>query len=581
MTDVTDTKQLLEMLTAQAASQNETLDSSLIRYALYARKSTTDEGKQVRSVEDQIDECMENIVVPKNLNVKEVYREDFSAKESGTRKEFKRMIEDIKLGRIDGVIAWHPDRLARNMKDAGEIIDLLDKREIEDLRFGSFGFENSPAGKMLLGITFVLAKEYSEKLSIDVKRGNKRKLGTGKGIGKFKHGYYRDKNWYYMPDESNFILVKQMFEMALRGESQKNLREWINTQNYTVQKERGTKAVEHSWTKDNVSNLLRDPHYAGVHKLGDNFVDLTGAYNFTPMITVDEYLEINNIDNLDAAKVFAISKPKSGQIRANFLRGRVYCGICRCPLTSMIIDKKNKETKETYESRYMYKCETKDCSVSGKSARGKLILDEIKQFFNQYLFVTEENYEEYKKQALLALKSKNAELDSAIARTKMITSKEKAEYEQQKELIASNPSLAGHYNLDAKLAAISKIQSEFNDMVATRKSSKSSIPTYEKYLKLFKSIPVILNKMEDMATADKICRIFFSNLTITPVEKGFKQGSIVTYNLKEPWDGFLKDSKFVSGAARLKKCTQYQYRKHRRIRGRDKEMEANSLRTLC
>ena len=63
-----------------------------------------------------------------------------------------------------------------------------------------------------------------------------------------------------------------------------------------------------------------------------------------------------------------------------------------------------------------------------------------------------------------------------------------------------------------------------------------------------RSAPVILDKMHDMEVMDKLLRIFFSNFTITPSPLDFKQGSTVTYSLKEPWAGFLRDEKLVHGA---------------------------------
>lgn len=119
------------------------------------------------------------------------------------------MLEDIKKGKYEGIIAWHPDRLARNMKEAGEIIDLIDKQIIKELQFVSFTFENSTLqAKMLLGISFVLSKQYSDKLSDDVKRGMRRSTEEGKYLSKAKHGYYRDRNQILRPDGSNFVLLK-------------------------------------------------------------------------------------------------------------------------------------------------------------------------------------------------------------------------------------------------------------------------------------------------------------------------------------------------------------------------------------
>src|SRR3989344_5108908 len=143
-----------------------------------------------------------------------------SAKEPDIRPKFRKMLDDIKQGKYDGIIAWHPDRLARNMKDAGEIIDLLDKQIIKDLQFVSFTFENDTAGKMLLGMSFVLSKQYSDKIRDDVKRGIRRSIEDGKYLSKAKHGYYRDRNMMLRPDGDNFTLLKNAWQMRLQGKTQ-------------------------------------------------------------------------------------------------------------------------------------------------------------------------------------------------------------------------------------------------------------------------------------------------------------------------------------------------------------------------
>ena len=72
--------------------------------------------------------------------------------------------------------------------------------------------------------------------------------------------------------------------------------------------------------------------------------------------------------------------------------------------------------------------------------------------------------------------------------------------------------------------------------------------TFKEYLKLFDSTSVILSKIRDMRQMDSLLRIFFSNFTIAPSEGSFRRGSEVTYILKEPREGFLKDGDFVLGA---------------------------------
>jgi DNA invertase Pin-like site-specific DNA recombinase len=105
------------------------------------------------------------------INIVKIIKEKESAKEPNIRPKFRFMLDQIKKGKYDAILSWHPDRLSRNMMEAGEIIDLLDKKIIKSLKFPSFEFTNDPSGKMLLGMAFVLSKQYTDKLSTDVARG--------------------------------------------------------------------------------------------------------------------------------------------------------------------------------------------------------------------------------------------------------------------------------------------------------------------------------------------------------------------------------------------------------------------------
>lgn len=114
--------------------EEEQIDKSKLRYVLYARKSTEDEKRQIKSVEDQIIECTQ-YATHNHLRVIEVLQESKSAKKADRRPVFDQMLEDVKDGKYDGILAWHPDRLARNMLEGGIIINMIDEGAIKDLQF--------------------------------------------------------------------------------------------------------------------------------------------------------------------------------------------------------------------------------------------------------------------------------------------------------------------------------------------------------------------------------------------------------------------------------------------------------------
>src|SRR3990167_260497 len=101
---------------------DDELDVTKLKYVLYARKSTDDPQRQVRSIPDQINDC--DILINRlKLNVVGRVLETKSAKKPNQRPQFTQMLRDLRSGKYDGVISWNPDRLARNMKEGGEIID--------------------------------------------------------------------------------------------------------------------------------------------------------------------------------------------------------------------------------------------------------------------------------------------------------------------------------------------------------------------------------------------------------------------------------------------------------------------------
>lgn len=213
------------------------VDFKELNYVIYARKSTTGDERQERSIPDQIKDCIERVVKPEGLRiVGEPVEEKQSAKDPGIRPKFSKLLDDIRYGEVDGIIAWHPDRLARNMKEAGEIIDLLDKGILKDIRFATSAFENSPTGKMLLGISFVLSKQYSEHLSESVTRGNRRKTEDGFFFDEQKHGYFIKDGRLY-PDGRNFTLLQQAFHKRIEGNATlQEIADWLTSEGYELRR---------------------------------------------------------------------------------------------------------------------------------------------------------------------------------------------------------------------------------------------------------------------------------------------------------------------------------------------------------
>ncbi len=182
-----------------------------MKYIAYCRKSTDEKDKQIMSIDQQIAE-LQAFAKRENLKISEFLTEAETAKAPG-RPVFNSIVSLIENGVIDGIISWHPDRLARNSIDGGKIIYLIDTEKLISLKFPSFWFENTPQGKFMLSIAFGQSKYYVDNLSENVKRGLYFKLRKGGWPSVAPLGYKSDRNTRTVVIEPKTSrLVKEAFK---------------------------------------------------------------------------------------------------------------------------------------------------------------------------------------------------------------------------------------------------------------------------------------------------------------------------------------------------------------------------------
>ena len=260
-----------------------------LRYALYVRKSTEEDERQTQSLQSQKEQGQE-LAIRTGRSIVLTLEESRSAKETG-RDQFNRMLALIDAGEIDGIIAWHPDRLSRNEMDAAEITMRIRKGILKDLAFVSYFFHNSPEGVMMLQMALCQSQYMVSKLSTDVKRG----LGDKIKKGWFPHraplGYLNDKHKdkgdkTISPDPERFPLLRQAWDMLLTGaysvpHLQKIMNEEWGLRTPVTKSGRGGQPLSQS----TLYRLFGSVFYAGFF-IHDGTL-YTGAH--PPMVTLDEF----------------------------------------------------------------------------------------------------------------------------------------------------------------------------------------------------------------------------------------------------------------------------------------------------
>ena len=260
-----------------------------LRFFMYCRKSSEDEGKQILSLPAQKQELQE---YAKKFDLKIVgfFSESKSAFKPG-RDSFTEMLDRIEKGEANGVLTWQANRIARNSKDGGNFIFLMDEGKIKELKTPGRTFTNSSDDKFILNIEFGMAKKDSDDKSDNVKRGKNYKFHTKKEwIGPAKLGYlnYQDeitKEKKIKLDKERFDLIQKAIHLILSGTHtpMQALHALNNEYGFRTRKTKrqGAKPIAKSgWYK-----LLSDSYYYGLMVRSEG--EVMGTHK--PMLTQDEF----------------------------------------------------------------------------------------------------------------------------------------------------------------------------------------------------------------------------------------------------------------------------------------------------
>ncbi len=314
------------------------MTDSTKKFFIYARKSTDDRDKQVRSIEDQVAELRE-YALRNDIEIVKVLKEKQSAKQTG-RKIFNSMLLSIEKGEANGILSWNPDRLARNLIDGARIVELVEKYNTQ-LHFPTYTFENTPHGIFCLSLAFGQSKLYIDNLSQNVKRGMRQKAKTGTYPNKAPTGYLNDRKVIVL-DPERAPLIQEVFRKYSTG-------------NYTFKELAFTTRYGKKLSPQNIKSILQNPFYYGAFRYENELYE--GRHE--PLITkklFEKCQEIMEQRGREQRKHEPTTHP---------YRQMLVCSNCGCSITSSI------QKGHTY-----YHCTRKKGNCGSKYVRQEIIDNE-------------------------------------------------------------------------------------------------------------------------------------------------------------------------------------------------------------
>jgi DNA invertase Pin-like site-specific DNA recombinase len=265
------------------------------------------------------------------LKIVASFEESRSAFEPG-RPKFDQMLDMLNSGKADGIIAWHPDRLSRNEVDASMITYAVRRGIIKDLKFGTYLFDNSPSGIMMLQTMLSQSQYYSAKLSVDVKRGNEQQRKNGWLTYRAMPGYLNARNpnnpdqGIIVMDEERHALVRKMWDMFLTSAYSVPMIEKIANEEWkyrTPVRRRSGGAPMH---RNTLYHMFSNIRYTGLIPIPGK-PDQYENGQYPAMISFEEFDKAQFI-------LGKKGKPRKPVAKEFEYRGFLFCKGCGCQITA-------------------------------------------------------------------------------------------------------------------------------------------------------------------------------------------------------------------------------------------------------
>lgn len=234
----------------------------------YARAGEIKDGAakkgEVLSVEKQRPPCLA-LCERLGWQVVDTYTDPNDSAYSGRpRRHWKRLIADVKAGKIDAIVAWHPDRLTRQPKENEELIELVDRYGIQ-VATAMAGEHDlaSPSGRLHFRMLGSIARYESEHRAERVMEHHNQLAEQGRWHGgRRPFGYRYKEDGGIEVDERERDAIRDARERILaaqeddHGKLSEITRDWRAAGLFTS---KGGRPV----TVTIADRLLRSPHLLG------------------------------------------------------------------------------------------------------------------------------------------------------------------------------------------------------------------------------------------------------------------------------------------------------------------------------
>lgn len=403
------------------------------KIAIYARKSVYREDSI--SIETQIEHCKYSAKGEECV----IYEDNGYSGKDTNRPAFKKLIRDIKSGKICTVIVYKLDRISRSVLDFEQTRQLLEKYNVNFISSTESFDTSTPMGKAMTNISMTFAQLEREQIQQRVTDAYKSRSSKGFYMGgKVPFGYIRKpaviddiktSMFEVEPNEAGIVkLIYKLYSnpsMSLGGVHRELVR-----QGKGIKTKTGT-----PWNTARLSEVMRNPAYVKADHNVYNFFKEQGCNICNPIEDFDGehacyfYSDENknrktwdlkgaklvlaphtgiippDIWLMCRRKILANHQVKTCKPKNSFLSGKVKCGSCGY---AMVIRKSQTKAGRYFvcQGRSQYKCCKGEHHTVYATEFENMILERMTEKINGLTIKPEDNRQDEQALKIQELKDK-------------------------------------------------------------------------------------------------------------------------------------------------------------------------------
>ena len=382
------------------------------KVAIYLRLSDEDYNKMDESISivnqrDYIRNYIENESSLKSCEIKEYVDDGYSGTNTN-RPAFLRLIDDVKEGRVKTIIVKDMSRFSRDYILLGDylsnIFPFLKIRFIaindcyDSINENGNGLDMDMQFKTLYYDLF--SKELSEKVSNSLKQIKSQGKNTNWAA---PFGYIKDPKdkYHIIIDEKTAFIVKEAFDLILRGYSCTQIANIFNEKGYITRSERkeelklsdytgnlitGSRVKKRVWTSVCISQITRNELYTGDY-VYNKYKETRIGRRKKILLPEEEWKVIHNThEAIISREVFdevkSIKEKRkfyvyTGKKNRSIFSGKIFCKECGRPMSFRCDTRQKKNSDKIYKYKSYY-CNLCKAEKTPNNIKEKDIIELIK-----------------------------------------------------------------------------------------------------------------------------------------------------------------------------------------------------------